>query len=301
MRVLLATDFSSGAAVASVWLTHASWPPGTQVEVLHVSPAQRAGVLGLLWKARTAEANEQVSAAASLLARRLGGHVSVMSSTRVGDPGTAIVERAAEIRADLVVLGSRGRGHFAGHLVGSVSAAVATNASCSVLVARREAVRSLLLADDGSGSAQAAAQTLLAWSFLAPIPTAVTAIVDAGTQPGPTPSSTAPSAERRAADAVEQRVAEFQAVGRMAIGRVVQGDASVEILRAARTAGTDMIVVGVGNDRGDERPLGRVARSVLWGFRGSVLIARADHAISEYPVDAGTWSASASSVSQASH
>jgi nucleotide-binding universal stress UspA family protein len=286
MRVLLATDFSSGAAVASVWLTHASWPPGTQVEALHVSPAPRAGVLGL-WKARTAAADEQVSAAARVLASRLGGHVSVMSSTRVGDPGTAIVERAAEIRADLVVLGSRGRGHFAGHLLGSVSAAVANNASCSVLVARREALRSLLLADDGSGSAQTAAQTLLAWSFLAPVPTAITAIVVAGTPPEPSPSSRAPSAERRAADAVEQRVAEFQAVGRMAIGRVGQGDASVEILRAARTAGTDMIVVGVGSSRWrDAPPLGRVARSVLLGFRGSVLIARANRSISEHGVDA---------------
>lgn len=46
----------------------------------------------------------------------LGRNVSVGSSTRGGDPGTAIVERQAETEAELVVMGCRGRGHVAGHL-----------------------------------------------------------------------------------------------------------------------------------------------------------------------------------------
>lgn len=308
MNILFATDFSTGAAVAAAWLTHASWSPGTQVEVLHVSPGQRPGVLGLLRKTRTDAANDEVAAAASALASRLGPNASVRSATRAGDPGMAIVDRAAEIRADLVVLGSRGRGHVAGHLLGSVSAAVAASAVCSVVVVRREALRSLLLADDGSGSAQAAARTVLAWSFLVSVPAAITTIVDTRTPSRPavldpealatSPSSAIPAVERRALDAVERVVAEFHAAGRMAIGRVGQGEASVEILRAARIAGTDMIVVGDGtDDRTDTRPLSRVARSVLWGFRGSVLIARAAHdVISEDAVDSSTLTALASTV-----
>jgi hypothetical protein len=87
----------------------------------------------------------------------------------------------------------------------------------------------------------------------------------------------------------------------MAIGRVGRGVASVEILRAARGAGTDLIVVGVGGDgRGGAGSLDRVARSVLWGFRGSVLIARAGHAIAEYAVDTNT-TAWAPSVIQRLH
>jgi nucleotide-binding universal stress UspA family protein len=237
--------------------------------------------------------------------------VAVHSSTRAGDPGTAIVERAAEIRADLVVLGSRGRGHVVGNLLGSVSAAVASNAYCSVLVVRRETLRSLLLADDGSDGAHIAARTVLAWSFLARIPTAITnivdmhesdpAIVDRATNAA---RSSAPvnGAHRRAAVAVDRRVAEFHAAGRMAIGHVRHGEPSVEILRAARGAGTDLIVVGESNDRpGGSSPLGGVARSVLSGFHGSVLIARAaDQVTPGYPVSAGTQSAWSSSTTAGS-
>jgi len=214
-------------------------------------------------------ASAEVAAVASELSSHLGRDVSVQSSTRVGDPGTAIVERAAEIEAELVVLGSRGRGHFAGHLLGSVSAAVAANARCSVLVARREAIRSLLLAEDGSESGTTAAQTLLACSFLASVPTAVTGVVDMR----PADESANQSAVAR----VEQRVADFRAAGRMAIGRLAHGEAAVELLRAARLAGTDLIVVGVASEPAPEqRGLGRsVAGTVLAGFRGSVLIARA--------------------------
>lgn len=269
MKVLLATDFSTGASVASRWLANTAWSANTQIEAVHVLASRREGAQGGLSGARVKAASAEVAAVASNLSSRLGPDVSVGSSTLVGDPATAIVERAAEIEAELVVLGSRGRGHFAGHLLGSVSAAVAANARCSALVARREAIRSLLLAEDGSASAVTAAETLLACSFLASVPTAVTSVVGAG----PLGDGTGQSA----AACVERRVADLHRAGRAAIGRVAQGDVAVELLRAARMAGTDLIVIGVASEPAPEhRGLGRsVAGTVLAGFRGSVLIARA--------------------------
>jgi nucleotide-binding universal stress UspA family protein len=52
-------------------------------------------------------------------------------------PAKALVDRAAE--ADLVVVGSRGRGGFAGLRLGSVSEQVTRHAQCPVLVVRTKA------------------------------------------------------------------------------------------------------------------------------------------------------------------
>jgi nucleotide-binding universal stress UspA family protein len=53
----------------------------------------------------------------------------------VRDPGGRALVRASE-SADLVVVGSRGRGGFAGMLLGSTSAEVAAHSATSVVVVR---------------------------------------------------------------------------------------------------------------------------------------------------------------------
>lgn len=54
-----------------------------------------------------------------------------------GAPDQQIIERAREWKADLIVVGSHGRG-FWGRLLGSVSDGVVHHAPCSVLVVRKE-------------------------------------------------------------------------------------------------------------------------------------------------------------------
>lgn len=56
-----------------------------------------------------------------------------------GAPDQQIVERAKDWGADLIVVGSHGRG-FWGRLLGSVSNGVVHHAPCSVLVVRKAAV-----------------------------------------------------------------------------------------------------------------------------------------------------------------
>lgn len=53
-----------------------------------------------------------------------------------GDPARRIVERAREIGADLIVLGSRGAGRIRGWILGSVSRRVAANAWTNVLLVK---------------------------------------------------------------------------------------------------------------------------------------------------------------------
>ena len=53
-----------------------------------------------------------------------------------GSPKQAIVEEAERWGADLVVVGSHGRGFWGRLLLGSVSHAVAARANCPVLIVR---------------------------------------------------------------------------------------------------------------------------------------------------------------------
>ena len=56
--------------------------------------------------------------------------------TRAGDPVREIVSYAAETNADLVVLGTHGRGPVAHMLMGSVAERVVRTAPCPVLTVR---------------------------------------------------------------------------------------------------------------------------------------------------------------------
>lgn len=78
---------------------------------------------------------ETVLAGARLEAEAKGvTRIATRSSS--GDPAEEIVALAAERRADLIVLGSRGHGRLAGLVLGSVAQKVLAHAGCPVLVVR---------------------------------------------------------------------------------------------------------------------------------------------------------------------
>lgn len=87
-------------------------------------------------EAAKSQATSFAEKAAAAIKERCGG-VVVASEVMSGKPATRIVEHAESWNADVIIVGSHGRG-FWGRLLGSVSNGVVNHAPCSVLVVRKD-------------------------------------------------------------------------------------------------------------------------------------------------------------------
>jgi nucleotide-binding universal stress UspA family protein len=171
-------------------------------------------------------------------------------------------------------------------LVGSVSAALVDHASCPVLVARRPIVTKILVATDGSRSAEAIPAVLLAWNVFRHAPIHVLSVAPPVTDHvGAAQVSALPIVDQRPSDAVhdvdrhrvmaDEMAARLVAGGRRATGAVRYGDAPRQIEAAAADWGADLIVTGSRGLSGLRRLLiGSVAHHVLLHSRCSVLVMR---------------------------
>ena len=135
LPVLVGIDGSRASELATaIAFDEASWR-GVDLVALHVwSDADMSTVPGM-------ETSILQRAADKTLAERLAGwqerypEVTVHRLVEFEHPARHLLERAE--RAQLVVVGSHGRGGFAGMLLGSVSTAVAQEARVPVIVARQ--------------------------------------------------------------------------------------------------------------------------------------------------------------------
>lgn len=133
-KIVVAYDFSKHADVA---LQHA-------VEIACRDPAVRLHFVTVIDRnqAHTTADRVRDDLVARLRgvfeARRPGVEIDFFVHARIGEPVKEILDVAREIGADMIVLGSHGRGAMGRLLIGSVSEAVLHGAECPVLVVRQK-------------------------------------------------------------------------------------------------------------------------------------------------------------------
>ena len=147
MRILLATDGSEfSASAVKKFCELFGDKAGLEVKIVsvfeedYVLAAEPFAVSSELYREVSAAAEQQsnrsCTSAAELIRRGCGnGSLEIAHEVVKGNPEQVIVEIARSWGADLIVVGSHGRG-FWGRLLGSVSDAVVHHAPCSVLVVR---------------------------------------------------------------------------------------------------------------------------------------------------------------------
>jgi nucleotide-binding universal stress UspA family protein len=153
-RILLAVDGSASSRLAVDHLGGTGYLAGHPVEVLAVGPAipsstpvaapDLSGALAADHAARVSESRERTEATAATAAedlRRDG--LTVRWSISAGDPAHEIIDAAASLGCDLIVMGSRGLTGVQRILLGSVARNVLLHTPASVLIVR-EPVRERL-------------------------------------------------------------------------------------------------------------------------------------------------------------
>jgi len=295
MRVMLAFDGSAGAEAARDLVAHLRWPTGTAITVVAALERGRDLFGAPDWAVVPRDAAESEALILADLQESLRQAADPLRAsdriveTRIarGRPATALLDEANALKPDLLVIGSRGHGPMATVLLGSVSTEVADHAPCPVLVARRPSVHRMIVAVDGSESAQRAVATLSAWPIFGGLAARVVAVAE------PTPAwgasmgaafypawaetidSTVDDRRGRLADIGARACEHLASAGLAATTELREGAPADQLIRAADADGADLIVLGSrGLSTLPRLLLGSVARSVLLHAPVSVLIIR---------------------------
>lgn len=139
-RIVVGVDGSSGSHRALAWAVEEARIRGAAVEAVHVWTTPY--VAGFPYTTLVLDPAQLEQHAHELLAAAIAGvdtaglAVPVQPVVAAGGPAEAILAHAKG--ADLVVVGTRGRGGFTGLLLGSVSQQVVHHATCPVVIVQSE-------------------------------------------------------------------------------------------------------------------------------------------------------------------
>ncbi len=297
MRILLAVDGSVSSDRAAELVATLSLPPGSLIRLVAVHH-EHGDVITMAWAgARHDASHTETEGEAAARHRREAVErterllerpgVRVEGFVMRGRAASTIIDEAAAMEADLIVLGSRGHGRIATMLLGSTAAEVAFRAPCPVLVARGDRLGPIVFADDGSPSARTAETVLTRWPIFAGTEVSVVTVAHVGfpvaaaytaSAYGQVLDSYSESAEETRASVREES---SSAAGRLAEAGLdarafaLEGDAATELVGFATDRAIGTIVMGTRGHTGLARILlGSVARNVLLHAPCSVLVVR---------------------------
>jgi nucleotide-binding universal stress UspA family protein len=294
MKVLIGYDGSDSAKVAIDLAASLPWPSGSTVRLVTAIDASKFEIayfpVGPQNIQQAFEKEKQLDEARLVEA---GQHlqregVTVERAVIPGRPPLVLATEAAEMKADLIIVGSRGRGAMATTLAGSVSAETIDLSTVPVLVARSPAIERVLAADDGSDAAACAINCLIRWPVLAAVDVEVLSVVTEDGRSGSSPADVAAGPIDDAARTSPARLQHFhvahhsarrlQACGHPADWMVSSGRAVPEIVRAASDLHADLIVMGTRGHTGVDRLVhGSVSRGVLTHSDCSLLVVQPPH------------------------
>jgi nucleotide-binding universal stress UspA family protein len=132
VRILVAVDDTFFAAEAVTEVGRRAWPAGSVVELFTAYDAHVKSGVDL-----DKELSRIDQLHLSYVADLRGTDLRVERHVAQGNPKRLIPERAVTFGADCILLGARGHGRLERLMLGSVAAAVAARADCSVEVVRR--------------------------------------------------------------------------------------------------------------------------------------------------------------------
>lgn len=136
-RVLLATDLSAVSGRAASDAIQLAVEHDAQLIVISVIDTNRLRLPGGRFLRRVDQERARIEEGAQALVRRArdaGANATFL--VWEGDPAEAVLEAAQAEGADVIVLGSHGRGRLGRLILGSTSKRVAEGARCPVLVVR---------------------------------------------------------------------------------------------------------------------------------------------------------------------
>jgi nucleotide-binding universal stress UspA family protein len=143
-RIVVATDFSECAQEAWELARRIAAAPGSALVLTHVLtevPLYGEGVFNIETARKVRDGARQWAEAAleDWVGKARAAGLSARAALRTGVPHEEIVALAQEERADLIVIGTHGRGGINRALLGSVADRVVRLAPCPVLTVREPA------------------------------------------------------------------------------------------------------------------------------------------------------------------
>lgn len=239
---------------------------------------------------RATDEARELALEGSTRAHALFPHWGVYPQPVVGQPAETVVEKANDWRAELIVVGAHGRNALGRLLRGSVSKHVATDARCSVRVARHVVDRNgpvrVVIGVDGSSGAEAAIRAVVSRSWPAGTEARLVAVDDTIRPTGTV--SFVPAAAAWISENNQQRLAKAQATLECAANQLVDAGVLVStrtpkgsphnlLSREAAAWAADCIFVGARAFDGDSQPwrAGRVSGTLVTRAPCSVEIIRA--------------------------